>query len=639
MTRQVLYIATTVALIVTMPQMCFGQAPNLGTTSTFALFTAAGAFNNTGATTVTGDIGTNVGAFSGFPPGVVIGQIHVADPASAQAAADVATAYGALSAVTCMAVLGTTLGGGQVLTPSVYCLGAASTLNGDLILDAQGDPNALFIFKINGALMGGASAHVLLINAASWCNVYWQVNGEFALAANAVFRGTVIASGAIALQPGASLIGRGLSTAGAISTSDNVVTLDPCCNALPPTITCPPPVTVLCANLVPAPNINLVVATGMAPLTIVFMEDIVSNQSCTNQYSIVRSYRVTDACGHTANCTQSITVNDQTPPTVTCPIGVTVSCASLMPAVSLASVTTSDNCGGTATVAFVNDVISGQTCANRFTVTRTYRATDLCDNSSTCEQTITINDLTGPALVCPAVVSPIACPAVPVFPPATATDLCGANPTVSFVDVTTPGGICPQAYSVIRTWTAVDDCGNSAQCSRTITVTDTTGPALVCPAVVSPVICPAMPVFPAATATDLCDASPMISFVDLTTQINAQQTSVTRTWTAIDDCGNAAQCSRTIVVEGGNAPLTINCPISAPNLSADNNCQAVIPDYLALATTSGGCGAGPLPTLVQTPPAGTVVNPGTVIIHLTLINAAGQTVECVFNVTINGGCH
>jgi hypothetical protein len=130
----------------------FGQAPPLGVTASFALFTAVGAFSNDGATNVTGDIGTNVGAFSGFPPGIVIGQIHVADGVSAQAATDADEAYSYLSGLDCNEVIGTTLGNGQVLTQNIYCLGAASTLNGDLVLDGGGDPDALFIFKIDGAL-------------------------------------------------------------------------------------------------------------------------------------------------------------------------------------------------------------------------------------------------------------------------------------------------------------------------------------------------------------------------------------------------------------------------------------------------------------------------------------------------------
>lgn len=203
----------------------FGQsAPPLGTTSGYALFTAAGAFSNIGnATVVTGDVGTNVGAFSAFPPGTLVGQRHVADPASAQAATDVAIAYSSLSEETCGAVIGTTLGNNQVLTPNVYCLGGASTINGNLFLDAQGDPNALFIIKINGALATSTLANVILINSASLCNVYWQINGAFSLGVDATFRGTALINGAISLLEGSSLYGRALSKAGAIDLHNNKV--------------------------------------------------------------------------------------------------------------------------------------------------------------------------------------------------------------------------------------------------------------------------------------------------------------------------------------------------------------------------------------------------------------------------------
>ena len=82
-------LALVVVALFSFTKASFGQAPPLGSASSFAVFTAAGAFSNDGATVVTGDIGTNVGAFTGFPPGVVNGSIHVADPVSAQAAADV----------------------------------------------------------------------------------------------------------------------------------------------------------------------------------------------------------------------------------------------------------------------------------------------------------------------------------------------------------------------------------------------------------------------------------------------------------------------------------------------------------------------------------------------------------------------
>jgi len=104
------------------PFLSFGQAPNLGSTSSFALFSAVGAFNNSGLTTITGDIGTNVGAFN-IMGVTLIGQSHVADPATATAATDVDLAYGMISTVTCGSVIATTMGGGQSLLPNVYCLG------------------------------------------------------------------------------------------------------------------------------------------------------------------------------------------------------------------------------------------------------------------------------------------------------------------------------------------------------------------------------------------------------------------------------------------------------------------------------------------------------------------------------------
>ncbi len=224
MKKKLLLIVTVVTLL-TFPKVNFGQVPDLGVASSFALFTAAGAFSNEGATIVTGDIGTNAGAFTGFPPGIVIGETHVADDVSAQAAADVAVAYSYLDGLTCGEVLGTGLGEGQILTPNIYCLGAASTINGELILDAQGDPGAVFIFQIDGALSTTTLSTITLINGASLCNVYFQVNGAVELGVSSVFQGNILATGAISLLDDATLLGSALSTAGAIALHNNTVTL------------------------------------------------------------------------------------------------------------------------------------------------------------------------------------------------------------------------------------------------------------------------------------------------------------------------------------------------------------------------------------------------------------------------------
>ena len=206
------------------PKLNLGQiAPNLSTTSGFALFTAAGALDNIGAATlVTGDVGSNSSAVTGFPPGIVVGTIYnPPNAALTQAALDVAIAYNDLTQAG--SVIGVGLGNGQILFSGVYQTGAASTLDGNLTLDAQGNPDALFIIRIGGAFATSASSTVTLINSASLCNVYWQIGGQLDLGNNSVFRGTVIVDGAINLLEGSNLLGRGLSRAGAISLHNNIV--------------------------------------------------------------------------------------------------------------------------------------------------------------------------------------------------------------------------------------------------------------------------------------------------------------------------------------------------------------------------------------------------------------------------------
>lgn len=210
--------------------------PNLGTASNYALFTSAGAFNVTGAAIVTGNVGTQAGAFNAFPPGTVTGSINVINAASLQAAADVCAAYANLAARICGNVIGVTMGNGQTLSPGVHCSGAASTISGILNLDGGGDPNAIFIIQVNGALATNALSDVLLINSASINNVFWQVNGAFTLAANSVFRGTVITSaGAITLLGSSPLFGRGLACNGAVNVQANIVT-KPALTTLPVTL-------------------------------------------------------------------------------------------------------------------------------------------------------------------------------------------------------------------------------------------------------------------------------------------------------------------------------------------------------------------------------------------------------------------
>jgi len=217
----------TAILLFLVSTLSSGQtAPVLGTTSTFALFTAAGTLTATGTPTITGNIGSFTVTPTGLPgSGIVTGTIYtVGDPALTQPASDVATAYGDFTGGT---VLGIGLGNGQTLTPGVYNTGAASTLDGDLTLDGQDNSNALFIIRIGGAFSVNANSTVTLINLASSSNVYWQIDGEFDLADGSTFMGTVITNGSINLFGTSVLHGRALSTSGAISLVSNTVDITP----------------------------------------------------------------------------------------------------------------------------------------------------------------------------------------------------------------------------------------------------------------------------------------------------------------------------------------------------------------------------------------------------------------------------
>jgi hypothetical protein len=203
-------------------EVTFGQAPNIGIDSSFALFTATGAFGNTGSTMIWGDVGTNMGAYIGSQ--IVMENVYLEDSVSAKAAQDASTAYTYMAGLACDSTIETPFGDSLVLVSGkVYCLTSASALIGNLILDAKGNPDGIFIIKIDGALSTNTNTNVILKNSASFCNVYWQVGGAVDLGENSTFKGTIIADGTISLLDSASLEGRGITIAGDISLNNNQV--------------------------------------------------------------------------------------------------------------------------------------------------------------------------------------------------------------------------------------------------------------------------------------------------------------------------------------------------------------------------------------------------------------------------------
>src|SRR5204862_4418008 len=163
--------------------------------------------------------------------------------------------------------------------------------------------------------------------------------------------------------------------------------------------------------------------------------------------------------------------------TITCPADKLLEC----PADTRTNVTglaTAQDACGIASL-FYSDAVSNN-CANAKVIWRTWTAVDLCGNSNSCVQTITVQDTTKPTIQCPAnrVLECGDDTSTNSTGVATAQDLCGQ---VSLRYSDSVSNQCGFTKVILRTWTATDECGNMSSCVQTITVQDTTKPTIQCP--------------------------------------------------------------------------------------------------------------------------------------------------------------
>ena len=337
---------------------------------------------------------------------------------------------------------------------------------------------------------------------------------------------------------------------------------------------------------------------------------------CVNRKTITRTYRATDECGNSATCTQIITVSDLVPPTITCPGNTTVTCAVFVPPALPFTGSASDNCGGTPTITHVGDVITNQTCRDRYTLTRTYRATDACGNSATCAQIITVFDNVAPSVICPAPVTVQCASAVPPVDVNTVitADLCGnAGLVVTHVGDVISGQTCANRFTVTRTYRSTDVCGNSATCSQIITVFDNTAPVVVCRNVTifldangNATVTPQQLL---SSVSDNCTATPAIVLTAVPSTFTCANIGPNNVnLRATDECGNVGTCLAVVTVVDNLPPVIMGCPTKSPvtiNLGP-GECEASwdAPPFMAMDNCPAGAYFGNRnTTTVCLPPA------------------------------------
>jgi len=309
----------------------------------------------------------------------------------------------------------------------------------------------------------------------------------------------------------------------------------------------------------------------------------------------------TNACGN-SSCSFVVTVNDTQLPSITCPNGLTVSCLSSVPAPNPALATASDNCVSVSKEHWYTSLPYDVDCINRFKVTRYYRAFDGSGNSNTCSQIITVYDNTLPVFTFTPANVTVQCNSIPAIGNPAASDGCGGSVGIAYNGQTVSSQTCTDAYTLTRQWTATDACGNTKTATQRITVIDTQKPAFTgAPANIT-VQCDAIPAAGTPSASDNCDATVAITYNGQTQTSGAcpNAYTLTRRWTAADNCGNTVSVSQRITVVDNVKPgfssfpanSTIACndpvpPVGSP--TASDGCGSATVTYLGQSSTSGSC--------------------------------------------------
>lgn len=199
-------------------------AISLGAAEGFAML-GSSTVTCTNSSAVVGDVGVSPGVeVTGFGSScTVVGDIHALDAAATAAQADLLVAFDEIGALECGDDLTGVELGGLTLAPGVYCFDTTAGLTAGLTLDAGGDPNASWVFKVGSAITTGPGSTMIMAGGGNACNVFWRVGTSAVLGTTSSFKGNIMASASVSLTSGSSLEGRALALNGAVTSDNNAI--------------------------------------------------------------------------------------------------------------------------------------------------------------------------------------------------------------------------------------------------------------------------------------------------------------------------------------------------------------------------------------------------------------------------------
>jgi hypothetical protein len=233
-----LFVAIWLAAMMALPAASSAAQPTvgLGTTSTFAVL-AGSTITDTGSTVISGNAGGDVGLYPGTSfPGqahvTLTGAVHLADTIASVAEDDLVTAYNDAAGRIPVHTIPTELGG-STLAPGVYDSQSGTfQITGTLTLDAEGDPDAVFIFKTASTLITASYSSINLINDARPCRIFWQVGSSATLGTYSHCVGHIFALTSITANTAATVVGQLLARNGAVTLDTNTITNVLCSTSL-----------------------------------------------------------------------------------------------------------------------------------------------------------------------------------------------------------------------------------------------------------------------------------------------------------------------------------------------------------------------------------------------------------------------